>query len=100
MPQTFTVKQGQNIFDLALQGYGTIEEVVNLAYANDMLLDVLPTPGDEYVVDLTRGDNAVKQFIVDRDWFYNNAGQEATEFLLANDEDFLLAKVDIKIKQK
>ena len=95
-----TVKQGQNIFDLALQGYGTIEEVVNLAYENDMLLDVLPTPGDEYAVDLTRGDNAVKQFIVDRNWFYNNAGVESTEFLLANEEDFLLAKLDIKIKQK
>ena len=95
-----TVKQGQNIFDLALQGYGTIEQVVKLAYENDMLLDVLPTAGDEYTVDLAEGDNAVKQFIVDRDWFYNNAGVESTEFLLANDEDFLLAKLDIKIKQK
>ena len=95
-----TVKQGQNIFDLALQGYGTIEQVVKLAFDNDMLLDVLPTPGTEYTVDLTLGDNAVKQFIVDLNWFYNNAGVEATEFLLANDEDVLLAKVDIKIKQK
>lgn len=95
-----TVKQGQNIFDLALQGYGTIDEVVQLAFDNDILLDELPTPGTEYVVDLAAGDNAVKQFIVDREWFYNNAGVEATEFLLANDSDALIAKLDVKIKQK
>ena len=90
----------QNIMDAALQAYGTLDELVYFATANGFLLDELPTVGAEFNIEGGRGDTSVIQFLVERDFTYNNAGVEATEFLLANSDDNLIAQVNVKIKYK
>lgn len=94
------IKDTQNIMDAALQAYGTLDELVFFAYSNGFLLDELPTVGREYTVDPNRGDNSINLFIIERQFTYNNAGVEASEFILANNEDVLIAKVDEKLKYK
>lgn len=91
----------QNIMDAALQAYGTLDELVYFANANGFLLDELPIVGASYVVEAGRGDSSIIEFVVEREWMYNNAGVESSEFLLANeDEENLIADVSIKFKYK
>jgi hypothetical protein len=90
----------QNIMDAALQAYGTLDELVYFATSNGFLLDELPIVGTEFNIEGGRGDTSVIEFLVERDFIYNNAGVEATEFLLANSTDNLIAQLNIKIKYK
>ena len=90
----------QNIMDATLQAYGTLDELVNFAFSNGFLLDTLPTVGAPYVIEADRGDSSVIQFVVEREWMYNDAGIEASEFLLANPDENLIADVSIKFKYK
>lgn len=88
----------QNIFDATLQAYGTLDQVVNFAFDNDFLLDELPIVGSEWIKQPDREDQQVIEFIIDRQWTYNNAGIEASAALLANDQlEVLIAEAGVKI---
>lgn len=86
--------------DAALQAYGTLDQLVHFAHTNGFLLDELPVVGTEYVVESGLGDSSIIEFLVERQYIYNNAGVEATEFIKANAVDILIAATSVKIKYK
>ena len=90
----------QNIMDAALQAYGSLDQLVYFAYTNGYLLDELPVVGTEYVIDDGLGDASIIEFLVERQFIYNNAGVEASEFIKVNDIDILLGQTSVKIKYK
>ncbi|MCK4909894.1 MAG: hypothetical protein KAS70_08340 [Planctomycetes bacterium] len=95
------IKDQQNVFDATLQGYGTLEELVKFAFDNDLLLDELPTVGAEWVIFPGFGDSAVQEFIVSRNFSYNNGGVEAKAHILANsDLDILAADAGVQFIYK
>ncbi len=47
----YEVKAGQNLLDIAVQMYGTVEMVVQIAWDNGLNLDTDLTPGQKIVID-------------------------------------------------
>jgi hypothetical protein len=91
----------QNIMDAALQGYGQLEQLVKFAAENNFLLDELPEVGQEWSTTPGFGDTSTIEFIIDRNFIYNNGGVEAKAFILANtDLDILAAKAGVKFIYK
>ena len=90
----------QNIMDAALQAYGTLDQLVYFAYTNGYLLDELPVVGTEYNIDAGLGDSSIIEFLIERQFIYNNAGVEASEFIKVNDIDILIGQTSVKIKYK
>ena len=88
----------QNIFDATLDAYGTMDFVVQFAFDNGFNLDELPPVGAEWIKFPDREDQTVIEFIIDRGFVYNNAGIEASAFLLANEDlDILISDDGIRI---
>lgn len=86
----------QNIFDLTLQNYGSLDFVVKLSSANSLQIDEAPPIGIELTADITQGEKRIKQFVTENDTvFYNNVINESSA-ILANDEgDILSPKTDV-----
>lgn len=89
------VTQLQNIFDVALQAYGTLNEVVRVANDNHLLLDETPPPGLDLIVFEGIGENRIKTFTIETEHSYNNEAIEATAVLLAADDIALSPKTEI-----
>lgn len=91
----------QNIMDAALQGYGTLEQLVRFATENNYQLDELPEVGSEWKVTNGLGDASVIEFTIERIFTYNNGGVEAKAFILANDDlDILAAQAGVQFIYK
>lgn len=91
----------QNIMDAALQGYGQLDQLVKFATENDFLLDELPVVGTEWSTIPGFGDTSTIEFVIDRNFIYNNGGVEAKAFILANsDLDILAAQAGVQFIYK
>ena len=94
------ITERQNTMDAALQAYGSLDQLVHFSASNGFLLDELPVVGTEYIIDAGLGDSSIIEFLVERQFIYNNAGVEATEFIKVNDVDILIGQTSVKIKYK
>lgn len=83
------VKEDQNILDISLQGYGTLNNLVKVASDNGFNLDEVPTIGAAVEVDLTLGNSRVKLFKDQQNIIFSNVPIVTTALLKANDTDVL-----------
>ena len=51
---TYTVKQGQNLLDIAIQMYGDVSKVFDLAKDNGLDIGTNLTAGTELIIDETK----------------------------------------------
>ena len=83
---TIGVLDGQNIFDIAIQEFGTLEELFVLLDDNDFAVNVKLTPSQKIVINkINVGDENVKNFVVLKNITMNNDQGEKTPPLLAGD---------------
>jgi len=83
---TVTVQDGQNIFDVCLQEFGTLEELSKFLEDNDLTLNTKLTAGRELIVNKANvGDENVKDFVVLKDITFNNDQGFGQPPLLAGD---------------
>lgn len=80
------VTQSQNIFDVCLQGYGSLDFLVKMASENDLSIDEAPPRGIEILLDSNLGEKRVKQFVNENNWIYNNNVIEANAVIIANND--------------
>ena len=94
------VTDKQNIFDIGLQSYGTLDQIVKLASDNDLLLDEIPEAGKTLIVDETIGEKRVKVFVTENTFVYTNEAIEKTAILLAAEDIALSPEIDIQFIYK
>ncbi len=83
---TLKVQDGQNIFDIALQEFGTLEELFVMLLDNNLSLNEKLTSGRELIINKTNvGDEDVKNFVVLRNHSFNNDQGQGLPPLLAGD---------------
>lgn len=67
------VKDGQSIFDIAVQEFGTMEELFNIIVDNSLTLNTKVVSGQELVVNkVDVGDENVKDFVTLKNITFNN----------------------------
>ena len=54
---------GQNIFDVCLQGYGDLEKLFDLIVDNNVTVNTDFSSGQDVIIDYTEGNIQVKEFI-------------------------------------
>ena len=80
------VKKGQNILDVCLERFGTLEELFTLLDANDLTLNSKLQSGQELTVTTTNiGDEDVKNFVILKDISYNNSQSDGLPPLFGGD---------------
>ena len=89
------VTERQNIMDVTLQAYGSINQLAWLCYENDINLDETPITGSDIIVSTGLGDKRVQQFTSENDHIYNNNAVEATAALLAAEDTALSPETDV-----
>ena len=94
------VTDKQNIFDISIQSYGTLDQIVKLAANNDLLLDEIPEAGKTLIIDETIGEKRVKVFVTENTFVYTNEAIEKTAVLLAAKDTALSPEIDIQFIYK
>lgn len=56
------VYEGQNIRDICMAAYGSINQLAKLVIDNDLQLGTIPKPGTELVVDEDLGNATIKSY--------------------------------------
>jgi len=80
------VLQNQNIFDVATQEFGTLEELFVLLNDNDLSVNAKLISGQDLTVNKVNvGDEDVKKFVVLKNITMNNAQGEKVPPLLSGD---------------
>lgn len=80
------VLEGQNIFDIGVQEFGTLEKLFVLLNDNSLSANAKLISGQELTVNKTNiGDENVKDFVVLKNITMNNAQGEKVPPLLAGD---------------
>ncbi len=80
------VQDGQSLFDICLQEFGTLEEIFTLANDNDLNLNSKLVAGRELVVNKTNvGDENIKNFVVLKNLTFNNDQGDGAPPLLGGD---------------
>lgn len=55
--------EGQNIFDVCMQGYGDLERLIDLITDNDLTVNSDFSAGQDVIIDSTKGNIQTKEFI-------------------------------------
>lgn len=80
------VLAGQNIFDIGVQEFGTLEDLFTLLIDNDLSVNAKLISGQDLVVNkINIGDEDVKNFVVLQNITMNNDQGEKVPPLLAGD---------------
>ena len=80
------VQDNQNIFDIATQEFGTLEELFTLLNDNNLAVNAKLTGGQELVVNkINVGDENVKNFVTLQNITMNNDQGEKVPPLLSGD---------------
>jgi hypothetical protein len=56
-------KDGQNVFDICLQGYGDLERLFDLIVDNDLTLNTVLSSGQDIIVDETLINIQISEFV-------------------------------------
>jgi len=81
-----TVQDGQSIFDICVQEFGTMNELPRLLVDNDLTLNTKLVAGRVLVVNKTNiGDENVKDFVVLGNRTFNNDQGQGQPPVLAGD---------------
>lgn len=68
-----TTKDGQNLFDIAIQSFGTLEQLFTLITDNNLSLNTKLKSGQELVINKEGiGDDNIKNFITLQNIVMNN----------------------------
>lgn len=68
------VQEGQNLFDVTTEQFGTLEELFTLLIDNDLPINTRIISGQELVINkIDVGDEDVKNFVVLKNITMNNA---------------------------
>ena len=83
-------KDGQNIFDITMQGYGTLNNIFDIIQDNNLDFDSEIHSGYDILINNNKGDGDVKNKIIKLDITFNN------EFIVSQitSEDNLLVTTD------
>ena len=92
------IRDGQNIFDAALQNYGTIEQIFDLIDNNSLTLNSDLNSGMELNYDLSLGNNVIKKYIKDNNISPNNYGS-SFDFFNIYIENYKNTDIDDSIKE-
>ena len=67
-------KHGQNIIDVAVQNFGTIENIFDMLQDNNLSLNSELKSG-QFILAKTegKGDNSVKNYVLLKNYSFNNA---------------------------
>ena len=80
------VKEGQNIFDITTESFGTLEELFTLLNDNNLAVNAKLISGQDLVINkINIGDENVKNFVVLRNITMNNDQGEKVPPLLSGD---------------
>lgn len=80
------VQEGQNIFDVATEQFGTLEELFVLLNDNDLAVNAKLIGGQDLVINkINVGDENVKNFVVLQNITMNNDQGEKEPPLLGGD---------------
>lgn len=85
------VQEGQNIFDITTENFGTLEQLFTLLIDNDLSVNAKLISGQDLVINkINLGDENIKNFVVLQNITMNNDQGEKEPPLLAGDynEDF------------
>ena len=73
------VKEGQNIFDVTIEAYGSINYLFDLLSDNGLNVDSELYSGMELIIDRTKGDNEIVNKIIKNNITLNNNLRELIE---------------------
>ncbi len=80
------VQEGQNIFDIVSQEFGTLEQLFTLLNDNNLVVNAKLISGQELVVNkINLGDEYVKNFVILQNITMNNDQGKKIPPLLAGD---------------
>lgn len=80
------VQEGQNIFDIVIQEFGTLEQLFTLLIDNDLPVNAKLISGQELFVNkINLGDENIKNFVVLQNITMNNNQGEKAPPLLGGD---------------
>ena len=83
------VQEGQNLFDVTTEQFGTMEELFTLLIDNDLPINTRIISGQELVINkIDVGDEDVKNFVVLKNITMNNAQGLKIPPLLSGDYNF------------
>ena len=83
------VQEGQNLFDVTTEQFGTLEELFTLLIDNDLPINTRIISGQELVINkIDVGDEDVKNFVVLKNITMNNAQGLKVPPLLSGDYNF------------
>ncbi len=73
--QIIASNNGQSIFDLVLERYGTIESMFDFFALNpDVDLETDPASGQQFIIDVdNKGESTIKQTFSEKTYITNNA---------------------------
>lgn len=89
MEQTYKIKSNQNIFDVALQKYGSVQNIYDIIVDNDLEgADTMPVAGTEIVFNSEgKGNELMKKEIKTKRMEFAN-GQDAGSYNFNFNPDF------------
>lgn len=80
------VREGQNIFDITTESFGTLEELFVLLNDNDLSVNAKLISGQDLVINkINLGDENIKNFVVLQNITMNNDQGEKEPPLLGGD---------------
>lgn len=80
------ILEGQNIFDIVIENFGTLEELFTLLNDNDLAVNAKLISGQELVINkIGVGDNNIKNFVTLQNITMNNDQGEKVPPLLSGD---------------
>ena len=80
------VLEGQNLFDIVTENFGTLEELFTLLNDNDLAVNAKLISGQDLVINkINIGDENVKNFVVLQNITMNNDQGEKVPPLLSGD---------------
>ena len=80
------VKEGQNIFDIVTESFGTLEQLFTLLNDNNLAVNAKLISGQELVINkIGVGDNNIKNFVTLQNITMNNDQGEKVPPLLSGD---------------
>ncbi len=87
-------KVGQNLFDIAMQEYGSAENIVNLIQDNDLAFDYQVAAGKELIINnANKGNENIKLFML-RNNIKPTHALFGTDYLAKYESDTLIMTED------
>ena len=86
---SFAVNDGQGIFDICVQEFGTLEQIINLLTDNSLSFDSLLTSGQQLTINnQNKGINNIKNSYLLNNFFANNNAKKTKELANAYNTTF------------